>query len=135
MFSICFRGLTPIRAANDRPVTEGIGGDTKVSELDSAVLRSQDIGTLNVTMYDPLFMQIDKAEQDLIDEHGYEMLWKYTECLADTSQRPIFAIFQNNVETVEAFVEAVILNNIGMLNFNQRGCSPYSRSLYIEVLQ
>lgn len=60
--------------------------DSKVSKLYTAILISQDIRALYITMDDTLVVQVYEPFQDLTDVDRYQVLWKFTEAFADIMQ-------------------------------------------------
>ena len=83
---------TPIRAPNDGIIQGNISSHTrypKVRKLDGPVFVREDIGTLYVSVYDTLVMEIDKAFKYLRDVHRYQVLVKLSESLRDIMERTI----------------------------------------------
>ena len=86
---------TPIRAADDLIVPDGRSRSvtcyTKVRELDASILVRQDIGTLDVAMYDTLVVQIYQTFKDLRNVHADQLLREFSKALADVMERSILA--------------------------------------------
>lgn len=81
---------TPVWTSHNLVVPDrcccSIAGDSKVGELDTAILIREDVGTLDVAVYDALLMQVHETFQYLRDVHAYEGFRELAKTLADVVQ-------------------------------------------------
>ncbi len=85
---------TPVWAANYGIVSNaprGATGHAKVCKLDTAVFIGQDIGTLYVTMYNTLLVEVDESLEDLTDVDCDEGFREFSEAFADVVQGAVLA--------------------------------------------
>lgn len=87
----------PVRGANNLSFlilasSERARGDTKVGQLDSAVLCGEDVGALDVTMDDTLVVQILEALKNLRHVDAHQVLGKLAVRLAYRVQRAVLTI-------------------------------------------
>lgn len=77
---------TPVRAPDYFSVlycSSGISRDTKVGQLNTTVLVRENIGTLDVAMYDTLIVEVDETFENLGDVHSNKSLRELSEPLAN----------------------------------------------------
>ena len=86
---------TPIWAPNDlvlpNPGSCRITGDAKVSQLDTTILVREDVGALDVAVYDTLVMEVHEPFEDLRDVHPDKRLRELAKLLADVVERAVLA--------------------------------------------
>jgi len=75
--------LTPVRAPDDCVVTNLSGGDSEIGQFHSPILIGEDIGTLDVTVYHTLVMQVNQAIEDLGNIYRDQVFGEFSEPLAN----------------------------------------------------
>ena len=73
--------LTPVRAPDNGHVVLCIHCNSKVSQLDLAILCREDVRSFDVSVYDTLFMQIHEPKKYLVRVYCNQMLWEVPESL------------------------------------------------------
>lgn len=84
----------PIRRANDTRLVQArlLCSDAEVGQFNKAFLCSQDIGALDIPVYDTLLVEVQETVEDLGHVKGDEVFRKLAEVLADAVQRAVLAI-------------------------------------------
>lgn len=75
--------LTPVRAPDDRAVTNLSSGNSEISQFHGSILVGENIGTLDVTVYHTLVMQVNQAIENLGNVYRDQAFWKFSESLAN----------------------------------------------------
>jgi hypothetical protein len=84
----------PVWGADDAGLVQAglLRRHTKVSQLDEALLGGEDVGALDVTVYDTLLVEVEEAVKDLRHVQGHEVFGELSKVFADGVQGPIFAV-------------------------------------------
>lgn len=89
-------GGHPVRGANNLGLLvgtgEGAGGDAEVCQLDGAILRGQDVGALDVSVYDTLIVEVLQTLEDLRHVNADEVLRELAVCLAYRVEGAVLAV-------------------------------------------
>ena len=87
----------------------------------------QDIGALDVSMNNPLVMQVCQTLQHLSNVHCNQGLWKGTKLgwLDDAGQRPVLHEFQYDVQVTSGLERPQILHNILMIQVLEQLYFPH----------
>jgi hypothetical protein len=136
-----YLGCHPVRRAHHTRLMQagGPGRYAKVGELYQTFFRGQDVGALNVPMYDTLFVEVEQSIEDLRHVQTNKVLGELPKVLADGVEGTILAVpgvasgldrrskpgntrdsLQNDVEGFCRLHEAVVLDDVGMLEHDQR---------------
>lgn len=78
--------LTPVWAPDNGHVVLCIHCNSKVSQLDLAILCRENVRSFDVSVYDTLFMQIHEPKKYLVRVYCNQMLWEVPESLTDAVQ-------------------------------------------------
>jgi hypothetical protein len=84
----------PVRCSYDARLVQArlLRGHAEVCQLDIALFRGEDVGALDVPVYDTLLVEVLEAAQDLGHVEGDEVFRELAEVLADAVQRPVLAV-------------------------------------------
>jgi hypothetical protein len=85
-------GLTPVWAPNDCAVANLSGGNSEIGQFHSPILIGEDVGTLYVTVYYTLIMEVNEAIEYLRNVHRHQVFREFSEPLANIMQRTILAV-------------------------------------------
>ena len=88
--------------------------DSKIRQLDIAILGCEDVCSLQVPMYDMHAVQIHQALQDLDDVARHERFWKYAESSQGVLQRAILDVLEDNIDCVLCSDQTFVLDHARM---------------------
>lgn len=94
--------------------------NTKVGQLDQSLLGGEDVGTFDVPVNDTLFVKKDQTMQNLSDIQRHQVFRKLAKVFAYLMERALFAVLQDDVQTVGRLDEAVVFDNVGMIQILQQ---------------
>lgn len=84
--------LTPVRAPDDCAVTNLSSGNTEIGQFHGSILIGENVGTLDVTVYHTLVVQVNQAIEHLGNVYRDQVFWKFSEPLANIMKRTIFTV-------------------------------------------
>lgn len=94
--------------------------DTEIGQLDQSFLCSEDVGTFDIAMDDTLFVEEDQSMKYLSNIQRHKILRKLAKVFAYLMERALFAVLQDNVQTVSRLDEAMIFDDIWVIQVLQQ---------------
>lgn len=76
------------------------GSDSEIRQFDHSLFADQQIGSFDVPMNDPLWMQIDESIEYLFDVDGSELLWEEAIVSKNLCQRSTIDKLQHQVQMI-----------------------------------